>query len=89
VLFPGGDGDYYAKGRFVFEKILEFNRQNKIYPLWGTCLGYEYLIAYTTDLGKSSWGIYDYHNVSLPIFFTKNPKETKMFKGLGNDALQF
>ena len=22
VLFPGGDGDYYKKGRFVFQKIL-------------------------------------------------------------------
>ena len=89
VLFPGGDGDYYEKGRFVFETILEFNKQNKFYPLWGTCLGYEYLIAYTTDLGKSSWGIYDYHKVSLPIFFTKNPKKTKMFQGLGDTAFEF
>jgi len=47
------------------------------------------LIAYTTDLGKSSWGIFDYHKVSLPIFFDKNPKETKMFGGLGDRVFEF
>jgi gamma-glutamyl hydrolase len=89
VLFPGGDGDDVDIGRIVFDEIIKQNDQGHYYPAWGTCLGYENMIAYTADEGFGSWGIYDYHAVSLPLTFLKKPEDTKMFKGLGKYAYEF
>jgi len=89
VLFPGGDGDDVDIGRLVFNEIIRYNDEGHFYPAWGTCLGYENMIAYTADAGFDSWGIYDYHKVSLPVKFLKKPTETKMWKGLGLMAYEF
>lgn len=56
VLFPGGDGDDYDIGQFVFEQLKKYNDAGHFYPAWGTCLGYENMIAYTTPSGLDSWG---------------------------------
>jgi len=47
------------------------------------------LVGYTADAGNKTWGIFDYHNVSLPLKFTKYPSETKMFEGMGKNAFEF
>jgi len=51
VLFPGGDGDYTEFGRFVFNKIKEYNDNGTYYPAWGTCLGFEDFAIYAADEG--------------------------------------
>jgi len=89
VLLPGGDGDDYDIGQFVFEQVKKYNDQGHFYPVWGTCLGYENMVAYTADAGLDSWGIFDYHKVSLPLIFTKDPSETRMYEGLGKKAEEF
>lgn len=63
VLFPGGDGDDYDIGKLVFNEIIKYNDKGHFYPAWGTCLGYENMIAYTADAGLDSWGSYDLHMV--------------------------
>lgn len=52
VLMPGGDADYLAKGQFVFEQAKLINDGGKIFPIWGTCLGFENLIVYTASRGN-------------------------------------
>lgn len=89
VLFPGGNGDNVDIGRLAFKEIIKNNDEGHFFPAWGTCLGYENMIAYTADSGFDSWGIYDYHKVSLPLKFLKKPSETKMYKGLGPFAEEF
>jgi len=37
VLFPGGDGDYYDFGNFIYQAIKEYNDNGTYYPMWGTC----------------------------------------------------
>ena len=73
VLFPGGDGDNYDIGQFVFNELKKYNDAGHFYPAWGTCLGYENMIAYTTPAGTDSWGSFDLHHVSLPLIFDKDP----------------
>ena len=46
VLLPGGDGDYFELGRFIYEKVKEINDNGTYLPLWGTCAGYENMVAY-------------------------------------------
>lgn len=89
VLFPGGDGDYYKLGKFVFDQIIKYNDQGHFYPAWATCLGYEELVGYSATAGNKTWGIFDYHHVSLPLGFVKNPMHTKMYEGLGPRAHEF
>jgi len=36
--------------------IKEQNDNGKFFPLWGTCQGYEDLVAFTADMGFSSLG---------------------------------
>ena len=89
VLFPGGDGDDYDIGQFVFEELKKYNDAGHFYPAWGTCAGYENMIAYSTSAGLDSWGSYDLHKVSLPLIFDKDPKDTRMYEGLGERAQEF
>jgi len=76
VLFPGGDGGYYSYGEFVFNYALEKNKNGTYFPIWGTCLGYEYIMEYTATAGKGVIGSYNYPNGSLPIEFVTDPRDT-------------
>ena len=83
VLFPGGDGDYLDMGGRIFDEIIRMNDEGTFYPAWGTCLGYESILSYTTKAGLDILNTYDIHKVSLPLKFTKDPQNTKMYEGLG------
>eukprot|EP00355_Strombidium_rassoulzadegani_P000610 CAMPEP_0168612848 /NCGR_PEP_ID=MMETSP0449_2-20121227/3135_1 /TAXON_ID=1082188 /ORGANISM="Strombidium rassoulzadegani, Strain ras09" /LENGTH=247 /DNA_ID=CAMNT_0008653439 /DNA_START=217 /DNA_END=960 /DNA_ORIENTATION=+ len=89
VLFPGGDGDNFDLGKFVFNQVKKFNDEGQFYPAWSTCLGYENLVAYTADAGLDSWGIYPITSASLPLAFTKDPRQTRMFEGLQDLSWEF
>ncbi len=52
---------------------MKFNDAGQFYPLWGTCLGFERLAAYTANIGESVLERIEAKKVNLPIFFTKNP----------------
>jgi len=76
VLFPGGDGDYLEFGRFVFNKIKEYNDNGTYYPAWGTCLGFEDFVIYASDEGKDVLEVFSVPNASLPLKFVKDPRKT-------------
>src|SRR5687768_15658996 len=52
VLMPGGGGDYYDYGEFIYKYIKDQNDIGHYYPLWGTCLGFEFLTGYASGIGK-------------------------------------
>lgn len=89
VLFPGGDGDNYDLGKLVLDEIVKYNDAGHYYPAWGTCLGYENMVAYTADAGLASWGIFDLRKTPLPMTFVRNPADTKMYNGFGQNAHEF
>ena len=64
------------------------NDAGDFFPLWGTCLGFERLAIFTAS-SDNVLEAYGASHVSLPITFTKDPKETKMFCPLGEEAMQF
>ena len=51
ILLPGGGGDddYFAKGRQIYEQAISMNDAGDFFPVWGTCLGFEYLASYAAD----------------------------------------
>ena len=41
LVFPGGDGDYLDWGRQIFQFAIDANDSGQLFPVWGTCLGFE------------------------------------------------
>jgi len=89
ILLPGGDGDYIDWGRPIFDKVKKYNDEGQFYPMWGTCLGFESLAIWASDEGRDVLGLLSAHRISLPIYYTKDPEDTKMFGDLGYEAETF
>jgi hypothetical protein len=54
--------------------------------MWGTCLGFESMAGWASDLGEPTIGNFVAQNISMIIDFTVDPRETKMFSSLGESA---
>lgn len=52
VFLPGGNGDYIDWGRPIYERVKQYNDEGFYYPMWGTCLGFESLATWSSDLGR-------------------------------------
>ena len=89
VLFPGGDGDNLAMGKFVFDEIVKRNDEGQFYPAWGICLGYENMVNYTASAGWGALDHYELDTASLPLHFTKDPMRTRFYESLGPKAMEF
>jgi len=48
VLFPGGGSNYRVFAGQIYEKVVEFNDEGQVYPLWGTCLGFQYMVRFAS-----------------------------------------
>jgi len=74
VLFPGGGSPLPPSAWKIWNTALELNDQGDFFPIWGTCLGFEYLIQMASLAPDSSSddaivleGGYDAENVSWPL----------------------
>ncbi|XP_030636132.1 gamma-glutamyl hydrolase isoform X2 [Chanos chanos] len=90
VLFPGGgvsiETSGYAKAARIFYKLaLEANTQGDYFPVWGTCLGFE-LLTYLTS-GENLLSHTNTSGVALPLVFTKETREGRLFKGFPEDLM--
>jgi len=70
VIFPGGDGDYLEFGRKLFWTIKEINDNGTYFPVWGTCMGYEYIVSYISPLGWDILDHYEFHSGGMAMEFT-------------------
>ncbi|TSL34540.1 Gamma-glutamyl hydrolase [Bagarius yarrelli] len=90
ILFPGGGASIfssgYAKAAGVFYRLaLEANSEGDYFPVWGTCLGFEQLTLLTS--GKSLLSHTNTSGVALPLNFTKEMKDSRMFKDFPEDLM--
>lgn len=83
VLFPGGASPYPAAAQHTFDKIVEMNDAGDFMPLWGTCMGFQWLLISaardTSILDPSDGSVLDSYNVSLPLDFTPAAMGSKLF----------
>ncbi len=49
----GGDGDYLEWGRPMFDLAVEMNEKGQVYPVWGTCLGFESMTIWASQEGPT------------------------------------
>ncbi|XP_060789230.1 gamma-glutamyl hydrolase-like [Neoarius graeffei] len=90
ILFPGGGASIfssgYAKAAGIFYRLaLEANSKGDYFPVWGTCLGFEQLTLLTS--GKSLLSRTNTSGVALPLNFTKEVKDSRMFKDFPEDLM--
>ena len=91
VLFPGGGdtGAYKTKARYVYDQAIKKNDSGEYFPLWGICLGFEFLAEFASDAGSDLLSKLQSHHVSITIKFEGDPAETKMFHDAGDKAKLF
>ncbi|XP_053353613.1 gamma-glutamyl hydrolase [Clarias gariepinus] len=90
ILFPGGGASIlssgYAKTAGIFYKLaLEAKSKGDYFPVWGTCLGFEQLTLLTS--GKLLLSHTNTSGVALPLIFTKESKDSRLFKEFPEDLI--
>ena len=70
VLFPGGDSNLPPNANYIWKLILELNaKEDDYFPVWGTCMGFEFLVMLAGGKESVLQSGFDSHNISLPLIF--------------------
>ncbi|XP_030205154.1 gamma-glutamyl hydrolase [Gadus morhua] len=90
VIFPGGASNLitsgYARSAKIFYQLaLEANTRGDYFPIWGTCLGFEELTYLTS--GRLLLSLTNTRGIPLPMVFTNDPRQSRMFGGFPPDLL--
>jgi gamma-glutamyl hydrolase len=65
LLLPGGSATFPPFLQYALDTIVAANQDGtRYFPVWGTCLGYEFLIQYGGGMLQAN---YDAYNISLPL----------------------
>ncbi|XP_041045515.1 gamma-glutamyl hydrolase [Carcharodon carcharias] len=91
LLIPGGGANLltsnFSKNAALFYKLaLQANDHGTHFPVWGTCLGFEELTVLTS--GKKLLIATNTSNVPLPLKFTKDMLDSRMFKNFPVDLMK-
>jgi gamma-glutamyl hydrolase len=80
VLFPGGANVKVPPvAHLMYNKAVAANAAGDVFPLWGTCLGFEWLVELA---GGTLDGGFAAENVSLPLTMTDAAPTSTLFSGL-------
>lgn len=89
LLFPGGAATVNDKAQFLYDQAVQLNDQGVYFPVWGTCLGFEWLVQMTTrDFHSLSQGL-DSMNITLPLNFTEAAPSSRLLSGASSDVYQW
>lgn len=93
VLFPGGatyfnqSNGYADAGQHIYELAQELNDAGDHFPIFGTCLGFQLLIILASGRGQKENRIKCRSFENLPLDFTQDFQDTKMFREAPDDAV--
>uniref|UniRef100_A0A3P9ISH6 folate gamma-glutamyl hydrolase n=1 Tax=Oryzias latipes TaxID=8090 RepID=A0A3P9ISH6_ORYLA len=84
ILLPGGgvsitSSGYKRAAEIFYRLALEANKMGDVFPVWGTCLGFEQLTYLTS--GKVELSHTNTSSAALPLNFTEDAKRSRMFSG--------
>ncbi|RHZ00624.1 hypothetical protein DYB35_000389 [Aphanomyces astaci] len=82
ILFPGGYGDPTESAAFMYNYAISQNANGTYFPLWGTCLGLEWLVKLTSQVNDTSiLDHVDARNVTSTLTFLDNALDTSRLFG--------
>lgn len=88
LLFPGGEGEVPDSARLAWKLALGANARGVPMPVFGTCLGFEWLM----ELGSADASILmrglDSENISLPLLLTPEAAGSRMLGGAASAPLR-
>ncbi|KAJ0402385.1 hypothetical protein ATCC90586_010016 [Pythium insidiosum] len=84
LLFPGGAANVNDRAAYLYELALELNNQGIYYPVWGTCLGFEWLLQLTAGDLNALETDFDAMNITMPLNFTADAPSSRLFKSAGD-----
>ena len=93
VLFPGGNVNLVSSGyartaRIIYELAVKSFNQGDYFPLWGTCLGFEYLLVLVSS-SRDILSHTDSYNLVLPLNFSQDYHNSRMFRDIPNGLAKF
>jgi len=88
-VFPGGaaplnNSNYIRVARWIFNEAIRLHDfEHRLFPIWGTCLGFETLnILSSGEQAKDLLRKYKSENLPLPVDFTKEAFDSRMFRDI-------
>lgn len=91
-FFPGGSASFPASAQYIFDKTVEANKNGDFMPLWGTCMGFEWLLISATrnvDILDPKTGQMDAYNYSIPLEFTAAMENSRMFSSAPKEIISY
>ena len=82
VFFPGGGASFPQAAQRIFDNIVQFNENGDFMPLWGTCMGFQWLLISASrdqNILDPKSGQMDSYNYSIPLDFTTEAAPSKLF----------
>lgn len=82
IFFTGGDSEFPASAQYMFDKVVAANDAGDFMPLWGTCMGFEWLLmsaARDSKILDPKVGQMDAYNYSIPLDLTTAASTSKLF----------
>nr|AIG55950.1 secreted protein [Achlya hypogyna] len=70
LLFPGGSAFVSDQAAYLYSLAIDSNDQGVHFPIWGTCLGFEWLLQLTAGARDILDTTLDAMNLSSPLNFT-------------------
>ncbi|XP_026147484.1 gamma-glutamyl hydrolase [Mastacembelus armatus] len=91
MLYPGGgvsiiSSGYQRAAKILYELAIQANKKGDYFPVWGTCLGFEQLTSLTS--GNTVLSYTNTRGGSLPLNFTDEIKDSRMFKGFPAELMK-
>ena len=92
-LLPGGGANllksgYQRIGRIIFNLAIESFEKGDYFPIWGTCLGFQYLSILASNNVNILSGT-DSENYPIPLNFTDGYENSRMFANMSKDLEKY
>ena len=92
ILFPGGGAAYPSSAQYMYDKVVESNDKGDFMPLWGTCMGFQWLLIAASKnesiLDPSDGTQMDAYNYSIPLNLSPNAKKSKLFSEASDEVIE-
>ncbi|CAM9505195.1 unnamed protein product [Discosporangium mesarthrocarpum] len=88
LLLPGGTQSLNEGARFAIKYALDLNKQGDFFPLWGTCLGFEWISQVFSGDDNIVADGFDAENMTQPLGLVDGSSSSRMFSGIPKDILE-
>jgi len=78
-LFPGGGSSLPAAAQRVVDNALSISSSGGHFPVWGACLGFEWIMEALGGKEALDASGLDAHNMTLPLNFTADAEGSRLY----------